>query len=387
MTLLRDDPEPLGTDPLDSSMGLRAHTDTRSRSWWLRTRLALGLSPMPVPAVLLLAGVALGPLGLRIFSPGVLTYLDLIVSAALAALGVLVGLGLDMRRPREWRLLSAASAEASLTIVLVGAGVMYVARLQPVPEIAPWTVALIFGICASASSTVPAIDPSVHRLATRVGDLDDIVPIILGGVALALVHESTTGASLWLAVQAVAIALAVAVGGWMLITYSSSDAEQRVFTVGTVLLLGGVAEFLSASALLSGLVAGIFWGAAGGGARDKIARDVRHMQHPLVVLLLLVAGARAGWSPALVAPAVVYLLLRTIAKLSGGLLVRRIVGPEVPASLGIYLLSPGVIAVAFALNAELVAAGPAGSILTIVVAASIAADLLSMFAGTSEAAR
>src|SRR5688500_16537097 len=108
MTLLRDDPEPLGTDPLDSSMGLRARADGRGRSWWLRTRLALGLSPMPVPALLLLAGVALGPLGLGLFSLRVLSYLDLIVSAALAALGVLVGLGLDMRRPGEWRLLGAA---------------------------------------------------------------------------------------------------------------------------------------------------------------------------------------------------------------------------------------------------------------------------------------
>jgi hypothetical protein len=387
MTLLRDDPEPLGTDPLDSSMGLSAHAGTRGRSWWLRTRLALGLSPMPVPALLLLAGVALGPLGLRFFTPRVLSYLDLIVSAALAALGVLVGLGLDMRRPREWRLLGAASAEAGLTILLVAAGIMYVARLQPVPEIAPWTVALILGICASASSTVPGIDHSVYRLATRVGDLDDIVPVILGGIALALVHETTAAASLWLAVQALAIALAVALGGWMLIAYSSSDSEQRVFTVGTVLLLGGVAEYLSASALLSGLVAGIFWSAAGGAARDRIARDVRHMQHPLVVLLLLVAGARAGWPLALMAPVLVYVVLRTVAKLTGGWLVRRIVGPEVPATLGVDLLSPGVIAVAFALNAELVGAGPAGTIVTIAVAASIASDLVSMFVGTSEPAR
>lgn len=387
MTLLRDDPEPLGTDPLDSSMGLRERAGGRGRSWWLRTRLALGLSPMPVPALLLLAGLAIGPSGLGFFSPRVLTYLDLIVSAALAALGVLVGLGLDMRRPREWRLLGAASTEAALTILLVAAGVLYVARLQSVPEIASWTVALIAGICASASSTVPAIDPSIHRLATRVGDLDDVLPMVLGGLALALVHEATPAAAVWLTIQSVAIAVAVAVGGWLLITHSASDSEQRVFTVGTVLLLGGVAEFLSASALLSGLVAGIFWGTAGGEARDKIAIDVRHMQHPLVVLLLLVAGARADWSLVLIVPAAVYFLLRTVAKLGGGWIVRRIVGPELPPGLGIYLLSPGVIAVAFALNAELVAAGPAGSILTIVVAASIASDLLSMFLGTPEPAR
>jgi hypothetical protein len=378
MTLLRQDPEPLGTDPLESSMRLTSRVRAGGGSWWLRTRLALGLSPTPVPALLLLAGVALGPSGLRFFSINVLSYLDLMVSAALAALGVLVGLGLEMRRPREWRLLGAATVEASLTIVLVGAGVMLVARQHPIPHLSPWTVALILGICASASSTMPATDRSAHNLMTRVGDLDDVFPIVLGGLALALAHEISTAAAAWMTLQAVAIALAVAAGGWILITQSASDSEQRVFAVGTVLLLGGVAEFLSASALLSGLVAGALWGFRGGTARERIARDVRHMQHPLVVLLLLISGARAGFSLLLVTPVVVYVLLRVVAKLSGGWLVGRIVGPELPPHLGMYLLSPGVIGAAFALNAELVGAGAAGSVLTIVVAASIATDLLSM---------
>jgi hypothetical protein len=174
-------------------------------------------------------------------------------------------------------------------------GVFLVARLQPVPELSPWNVALILGICVGLLHCSRG-DPSLHRLATRVGDLDDVFPIVLGGLALALVHEISTAAAVWLTVQAITIALAVAVGGWVLITESASDSEQRVFTVGTVLLLGGVAEFLSASALLSGLVAGALWGSIGGGTRENIARDVRHMQHPLVVLLLIIAGARAGFS-------------------------------------------------------------------------------------------
>lgn len=381
MTLLRDDPEPLGTDPLDSSMGLSPRATAPRGSWFLRTRLALGLSPTTVPALLLVAGLAIGPSGLGFFSPSVLSYLDLAVSAALAALGVLIGLGLDLRRPRESRLLLAATAEAGLTILLVGGAVLFALRFQPIPDIKPGTLALILGICASASATVPSADVTAQRLATRVGDLDDLLPILLGGFALALAHEITTAAAAWLTLQAMAIALAAALGGWMLVAQSASDSEQRVFAVGTVLLLGGLAEFLFGSALLSGLVAGVFWGAAGGGARDRIARDVRHMQHPLVVLLLLMAGARAeGRSLVLLGLALVYVVVRVVAKLSGGWLVRRIVGPELPRSFGLELLSPGVIAAAFALNAELVNAGPAGSILTIVVAASIGSDLLAMSA-------
>jgi hypothetical protein len=220
---------------------------------------------------------------------------------------------------------------------------------------------------------------------TRVGDLDDVLPIVFGGLALALASEVSGAAAGWLTLQAVAIALAVAVAGWLMVTHSASDSEQRVFTVGAVLLLGGLAEYLSGSALLSGLVAGVFWGTAGGSARDRITRDVRHMQHPLVVLLLLMAGARAGGQTlTLLSLAIVYLALRVVGKMSGGWLVRRIVGPELPRGFGLRLLSPGVIAVAFALNAELVAAGPPGAILGIVVAASIGSDLLAMFVSRPE---
>jgi hypothetical protein len=383
MTLLREDPEPLGTDPLDSSMGLAPRAAAPRGSWLLRTRLALGLSTTTIPALLLLAGVAIGPSGLGFFSRNVLSYLDLIVSAALAALGILVGFGLDMRRAGEWRLLTAATVEAGLTILLVGAAVLLAARVQPAAAL-PWTLALILGICASASATVPASDLTAHRIVTRVGDLDDVLPIVLGGLALALAHEINSAAAAWLTLQTIAIALAVAAAGWLLVTRSASDGEQLVFAVGTVLLLGGMAEFLSGSALLSGLVAGAFWGWAGGGARERLARDVQHMQHPLVVLLLLIAGARAAYSPAVLTIAIVYLVARLLAKLAGGWLVGRIVGSELPTRFGLYLLSPGVIAAAFALNAELVAAGPAGSVLGVVVAASIASDLLAVIAVRSE---
>jgi hypothetical protein len=60
------------------------------------------------------------------------------------------------------------------------------------------------------------------------------------------------------------------------------------------------------------------------------------------------------------------------------------VGPELPRGFGLRLLSPGVIAAAFALNAELVNAGPSGTILAIVVAASIGSDLLAMITSRSE---
>lgn len=314
----------------------------------------------------------------------VLSYLDPAASVALAALGILIGLGLDMRRPHEARLFGVATLEAGLTVLLVGIGFFFMAG-RPTPGTSVWFLALMVGICASVSSTVP--DPESNgsqTIAARIGDLDDVLPIVLGGVALALVRNSSPGAATWLTVQAIGLALAVALAGWLLIAQSMSEGEQRVFTVGTVLLLGGLAEFLSLSALLAGLVAGVFWNALDDGAWDRIARDVRHMQHPLVVLLLLIAGARLSVSPGLGVLVLAYVILRATAKIAGGWLVRTIVGSEVPALFGLHLISPGVIAVAFALNTAQAAGDRAGPVLTIVVAGSIASELLALFVRPAE---
>jgi hypothetical protein len=97
------------------------------------------------------------------------------------------------------------------------------------------------------------------------------------------------------------------------------------------------------------------------------------------------AGARAsGQSLALLTLAIVYVAVRVVGKLIGGWLVHRIVGPGLPPALGLRLLSPGVIAVAFALNAELVEAAPPGVILGVVVAASIGSDLLAIVLSRAE---
>jgi hypothetical protein len=381
----REDSAPLGTDPLDFSLE-RVHGEAPPRrSAWPGSRLALGLSPTPLPWLLLPIGIALGPQGLRLISPGVLSFVDPVVSVALAALGVLIGLGLDLSRPGEARLFGAASVEAGVTILLVGAAVLLVGRIQPLPELSVWLLALLAGICASTSSTAPGAEPGGARaIIARVGDLDDVLPIVLGGAALALIREASPGGAAWIGVQAVGLALAIAYAGWLLVAQSSSKAEQRVFIVGTILLLGGIAEFLSLSALLAGLAAGTFWTAIGGDVRDRIARDVGHMQHPLVVLVLLIAGARVGFSPSLGAVVLAYLAWRVAAKLAGGQLVRRLVGGNLPRHLGLHLLSPGVIAVAFALNVTQTGGALGDAILTIAVAGSIGSELLSLLFRAAE---
>ena len=266
-------------------------------------------------------------------------------------------------------------------MLIVGAGVLLMLSLWPAPAgLAPWLLALMLGICASASATT-ATDASEESRApaTRIGDLDDVLPIVIGGLALAWIREGSPGAAVWLAVQASVVALMIALAAWLLVTQASSDSEQRVFALGSLLLLGGAAEYLSLSALLAGFVAGVCWTLASGPACDHIRRDVYHAQHPLVVLLLVIAGARVDFTPLLTGLVVVYLVLRITGKVAGGWLVRRIIASDLPSHVGLRLMSPGVVGVAFALNV-LQAAGSerVALVLAVAVAGSLGSELFSL---------
>src|SRR3990172_7892179 len=82
--------------PVDDARGQALGPDGReSRSW----RRSLGWSATSAPvALLLVTGIAFGPQGISLLSPAVLSFLDPVVPVALAALGVLLGLGVGDRR-------------------------------------------------------------------------------------------------------------------------------------------------------------------------------------------------------------------------------------------------------------------------------------------------
>jgi len=345
------------------------------------TRVALGLSPSAIPGLLvLLLGIALGPHGLELLSPDVLSFLDPAMPVALVALGVLIGLGFSPRRSREGRLLAAASMEAALTTAIVAAGMLLVAPALSAFEGLPyWFFALVLGVCAASSSTVSSTRrDDAPSLVARIGDLDDLLPIVLGGLALALLRETAPVAALLVLVQGCAVALVIVAAGWLLLARSSSETEQRVFAIALLLLLGGAADYLSLSALLSGLVAGLFLGSIGGPARDYVRRDVLHVQPPLLVLVLIVTGAHIDLPPTWLGLAAVYLFLRTAGKLAGGWTARRIAGDETLRDVGLSLMSPGILGIAFALNV-LRAAGPdAAPALAVVAFGAIGSDVIAL---------
>ncbi len=330
-------------------------------------------------AVLLLVGIGLGPRGINLLSP-VMPLLDPTVPVALAALGVLVGLGLGDRRAGEWRLFGAAGLHSLFTMLAVAGGLAALAvTVSPVESRAFWTVMMVSGICAATSLTLPSGDPLEPRLpATRIRELGVLLPIITGGLALAWIRVGTVSGAAMLIALAAVVTIMLAAAAWLLLTRALSETEERVFAVSALLLVGGVADALSLSALFGGLVAGVFWRLAGRQPCEAIRRDVLFVQHPLLVLVLLLAGARAELSPTSLVLGAGYLAVRVIAQLAGSALVRPVAGTHAPAGLGLQLLPPGVFGVAFALNAVSVTGPDASVAHAAVVVGTIGSELVAV---------
>jgi hypothetical protein len=374
------DPFGLPDPPLAGVLvdGQTTHQDGhRLRSW----RRLLEWSPTRAPvALLLLAGAAFGPRGIDLLSVGALSSLDPVVPVALAALGVLVGLAGHDRRMVHGRLFAAACLDSVTTMLVVSAGVGVVA-VAAISSVAPPLVMLILasGICAATSLTLPAASPlDPQTTATRIREVGVVLPIAAGGFAVAWLHAGSLVGAVVLVAQGCGVTMALAGAAWLLLTGASSETEERVLGVSALLLVGGVADALALSALFAGLVAGMCWRYAGRHPREAISRDVLFVQHPLLVLVMLVAGARAEFSTGSLALGVGYVVTRVAGKLAGGMVVRRALHLDTPRDIGLSLLPPGVFGVAFALNVASVVGADASLLLATVVAGTIGSEFVAI---------
>jgi hypothetical protein len=369
-----------GYDPLDVQLDDAAMAPPQQRgAGFLRRRFA-GWSASSVPvASLLLVGIALGPRGISLLSPGVLSLLDPGIPVALAALGALVGLSVDLRSTKSRRAFTGAVFESGLTAGIVAGGILVLApgvlTGTPVPF---WLLAGALALCAATSLAVPGANPNEPRPShLRIVELDVLAPLMFGGLLLGVLLTGGMVGALTLVSKAAVIAAILAASGWLLLARAASDTEQRVFAFATMMLIGGAADYLSLSALLSGLVAGALWQLLGGPAEASLRRDLLYVQHSLLVLVLVVAGAHADFSVASSAIAAVYVFLRTAGKLAGGAVAGRIAGASSARAFGFHLLPPGVFGVALALNIVRAAGPEATILLTIVVLGTIGSELVA----------
>src|SRR3990172_13140951 len=173
-------PDPSLGLPIDDALGQAQEPDgRRSRRWRV-----LGWSATSAPvALLLVGGLVFGPRGLSLLSPAMLSLLNPVVPVALAALGVLVGLGVGDRRPDDRRVFAAAGLDAAVTMLVVSAGIGVIGFAAMSSIVRPfWTLVLASGICAATSLTLPTGNPLEPRTtATRMIELGVLLPIVAGG--------------------------------------------------------------------------------------------------------------------------------------------------------------------------------------------------------------
>jgi hypothetical protein len=365
-----------GPDPIDRRLGVpRTPTPLTWLLSLLRTRSALGLAPSLTPAVIFLPlGAVLGPHVLGWISASLLERLSFAVTIALGVLGVLVGTALGREIRSAARLFMAASMESAVTTVLVAGATAYFVTATGVPVDAPLVgFVLAFGLCASASSATSAHPDSEPAAAvvTRVADLDDVLPILAAIVVFALL-VSPAAPLTEMVLAPLLIGLAAGGIGWLVFERAESGPERVLFVLSTLALAGGAAAYLHTSPLAVGLIAGMTWTLAPGRADRVVENDLRRVQHPLVVLLLVTAGASATLSPAAIWLLPPYLLFRLAGKVTGAWLCGPLVDVR-PADLAAFLMPPGVLAVAFALNFSQVLPAASGQMLLSTVAVGTAA--------------
>jgi hypothetical protein len=354
-----------------------------------RRSVALGLSPAVVPvSAWLVLGFVLGPSVLGVLSPDVLAHLDAVVSVALGTLGVFVGLALVPRARGAGPLLAAAVIESGLAVLIVASAAAVLLTAQQVPLTSPMAlIAISLAAAAGASGSAAFVEgPSGGRdHATHVADLDDVLPILVAAAAVALVGGGTP--LRWLAAFGGPIAIGLVCGaiGLLLFEQTSGDAERAVFVLGVLALIGGACAYAGCSPLLAGMSAGLFWRNMPGRADAIIVGDLRKFQHPLVVLLVMVAGAQAAAAPLSVFLFAIFVVFRLSGKVIGGAAAARLVPALAGEALGAFLVSPGVLGIAIALNLQQIAPSDGRAVVSAVAAGALVFELLSGFVAPPEA--
>lgn len=304
---------------------------------------------------LIVLGVALGPSGLGVLTPQLLALVDPAIPVALAALGVLAGLELRVPASAELRgsvtvvmvdLAVAAAVAGSAALVALGLGV----ERGPV-----WAVAAVTGICALAARSS-----------------NQIFPILLGGLSLAWMRGQSPMA-LWIVGNTVVVAIGCAIAGWLMLRRPSSDNEQRAVAVAILLLIGGAADYLSVSALLGGLAAGLCWRMMGQSVREPVRRDITYLRHPVLAVLLLTAGARIEITIVALGVGIGYAAARAVLSRLGDTLVPV----AVPGS--------SILALALALSAFRVAGPEMALPFAAVVVGTMLSQVFALSLGRTEA--
>ncbi len=338
-------------------------------------------------------GVLVGPHVTDVVTPEVLVQLGPVISLAIGAVGLVLGLELRFKRPEgtQRQALGMSLFGVTSTGVLVGglatAILWYALPFDEFMAALPAAVAL--GAIAAVSAPEPArtVDAAMDRRTQLASVLESAATFdrwhatVLFGLVFCLFHiGETAGVRALTATEWVAVSVGIGgvLGGLFHLFLGREQNPDRLLLtlMGIILFSSGAAYYLNLSPLFVNLVLGAVLGNTFRHA-DALQSVMKSIDRPLKVVILVLAGA--AWNlPALAHPVVIGLVAvcvlgRPIGKIVGGALTFRYAESRAFLTpwMGMGTLAHGGLAVAMAVNFKEVYAGIAADGLVSAVLISV----------------
>ncbi len=325
---------------------------------------------LPYGIEFLLLGVLLGPQALGWIDLELLRQFGEPIAIVLAFVGMVFGLQF---RLRTLKILSKATyriaaSQAIITFVLMVPAALAVRLLFPdlfaaAGKTLPAVFALASVACVSAPTAVTAVirrlkahGRTSHLLRT-VTSLDALVGICLYGVTLPFfglegVREGGFVPGIMWIVIVIGLGVALGLLSHFFLSLKLTGDERLAIAVGVLVFISGVAAMLDVSPLFLGLIVGVTLTNASP-QQDKLYRLLVTAKKPLYVFMLMLSGSM--WiieGPVVIGAAILFVLLRTLAKMVGARLAFRSIRHRAqhPCSFGLALTGQGGIGLALALD-------------------------------------
>ncbi len=315
---------------------------------------------LPRVSLLLILGVAVGPLGLDLFPDSSAQWFPLVTNLALVMVAFLLGgeLTLELLREHGRAVLLISIAVVVSTVLVIAGGLMALG----------WSAALALLLGATGTATDPAAVSDVVREAGARGPftrtlmgvvaIDDAWGLIVLSIAMALVlgFESPEAARVVALDALIELGGAVLVGCALgvpmaLLTGRIGEGEPtQAEALGGVLLCGGVALLLDVSYLLAAMIMGVVVANLARHHRRPF-RAIEGIEWPFMVLFFVLSGAslQVADLDAAAGLTAAYVLLRIAGRLAGGWIGARLSGSPPLRRVGAALLPQAGLAVGMAL--------------------------------------
>ena len=316
---------------------------------------------LPRVTLLLVLGLAVGPIGLDIVPERSLDGFPLIADLALVMVAFLLGGELTPRFLREHGrvVLIASLLVVGMTACVVAAGLL----------LGGWSLPVALMLGAIATSTDPAAVSDVVREAEARGPfsktllgivaVDDAWGIAVISFALAIVFATQSPEAARVAMLegvldllgAIGVGCAVGVPIALLSGRVRAGEPTLAEALGGVMLCGGVSMMLNVSFLLAAMTMGVV---VANLARHHLRsfRAIEGIEWPFMVVFFVLSGASLGLEriTETLAIAALYVVLRVAGRFVGGVFGARLAGrPAFSRGLGIALLPQAGIAIGMAL--------------------------------------